>query len=362
VFATFAGGYSRRPLPAQRDVLADAERDLLEGRIDEAAYRQTADAFVREILDEMAVVELGIVGEGGVRSRDRVLPWIEGLDGVTAGEVTTLPDGEPATRPVVAGSVGWSRPISVRDWGFADEATELFVKQTIVGPYTLASLSAPADATRRASLADQFGDALNAEVRALHHAGCAMVEVDESMAARIGGDAAEWRAFGSAHQRLTAGLDDELHLSLGLWSGAIDPAGHATLIDLPYKSYLVDGLAGPSSWRFIDVVPSTRGIIVGAADARTETLPETEVLVWAMAWASQGDRGPERVGVAPNGSLWSIGRHFAHRKCQRLGEAVKIAQMGPLVEVAEALDPDPSHSKMPELRSLAAAVTAARGD
>ena len=72
MFATFAGGYPRKPLPAQPDRLGQAEADLRAGRIDDAAYRIVADAFVREVLDEMAVVALGIVGDGGVRSADRV--------------------------------------------------------------------------------------------------------------------------------------------------------------------------------------------------------------------------------------------------------------------------------------------------
>ena len=50
-------------------------------------------------------------------------------------------------------------------------------------------------------------------------------------------------------------------------------------------------LAGPSAWRFIDAVPAERGIIAGAGDATTERLDETEVLVWAMAWAAQNGRG-----------------------------------------------------------------------
>jgi 5-methyltetrahydropteroyltriglutamate--homocysteine methyltransferase len=350
------------PLPAQPDVLGQAERDLLGGQIDEATYRQAADEFVREVLNEMAVVELGIVGEGGVRARDRVVPWIEGLDGLAAGGATTLPDGEPVTRPVAGGPVTWRGPLTVRDWQFADGETALLVKQTLIGPYTLAALTEPASGSRRAALAMAFGEALNAEIRALAAVGCPMVEVDEPMATQIGDDAAEWRAFHVAHERLGAGFGDgaTTHLSLGLWGGAIDPCGYSSLVDLPYQSYLVDVLAGPSAWRFIDRVPATRGVIVGAGDARTEALDETEVLVWAMAWAAQGERGPERVGVAPNGSLAFVGRHFAHRKCQRLGEAVRIGSMGPLQEVAEALDERPTKSKMPELRAMAAAVTQAR--
>jgi hypothetical protein len=146
-----------------------------------------------------------------------------------------------------------------------------------------------------------------------------------------------------------------------LCGGEIDLAGHAALLDPPFLSYLVDVLAGPSAWRFIASVPPERGIIAGSADATSEAMDETEVHVWAMAWAAQGGRGSERVGCAPNGTLGRIGRHFAHRKCGRLGEAVRIASMGPLQDVAEALDEHPEASKMPELRALAAAVAAGRG-
>jgi hypothetical protein len=89
-------------------------------------------------------------------------------------------------------------------------------------------------------------------------------------------------------------------------------------------------------------------------------MEEAEVIVWSMAWAAQGERGSNRVGVAPNGSLSFIDRHFAHRKAQRLGEAIKIASMGPLQEVAEALDGNPLRSKMAELRTMAQAVEAGR--
>jgi hypothetical protein len=362
MFATFAGGYPRKPLPAQPDRLGAAEADLRAGRIDEAAYRDVADAFVREVLDEMAVVTLGIVGDGGVRAVDRTLPWIHGLDGLQAGERVALPGGEVVTRPVVTRTVGWQEPVLVRDWTFASRESELVVKQTMLGPYTLAALAEPASRARRTTLAAAFGEALSAELRALAAAGCAMIEVDEPSAASIGDDKAEWAVVREAQARLTGDLAeaDTSHLSLGLWGGAIDPAGHRTLIDPPYRSYLVDVLAGPSAWRFIDAVPPERGIIAGAGDATTHRLDETEVLIWAMAWAAEGGRGSSRVGVAPNGSLAGIDRQAAHRKCQRLGESVRIAQMGPLHDVAAALDEAPIQSRMPELRSIATAVQVAR--
>jgi hypothetical protein len=84
-------------------------------------------------------------------------------------------------------------------------------------------------------------------------------------------------------------------------------------------------------------------------------------MVWAMAWACPEERTPARVGIAPNGSLRSVGRFAARRKIELMGEAVRIASMGPLDEVAEALDPTPLESKMTPLREMATSVEAARG-
>ncbi len=358
MFATIAGAYSRKPLPAQPDVLGDAERDLDAGRLDAAGFRSVADDVVREVLHEMEVVGLAVVGDGGVRTRDRALPWIEGLAGLRAGPAATLPDGEAVTRPVMESPITRPAPVTVRDWQFAAEQSELIVKQTLLGPYTLAALAEPDSVARRRSVALALGEALNAELHDLAAAGCPMIEIDEPFVMLLGDDAGEWSSVRAAQGRLTAGLTDrsEVHLSLGLWGGDVHRAGYEALLEPPYKSYLVDVLAGSSAWQFIGVVPPERGIIVGAADARTERPDETEVLVWAMAWAAARDRGSARVGVAPNGSLRTIGRHYAHRKCLGLGEALKVASMGPLQDVATALDEDPIRSRMPELRQMAAAV------
>ena len=83
-------------------------------------------------------------------------------------------------------------------------------------------------------------------------------------------------------------------------------------------------------------------------------------MAWAAAWAAEGSQGRERVGLAPNASLRLVSRHFARRKIERLGEAVQVGLMGPLDEVAKALDPDPLQSRMEPLKRLAEAVAAAQ--
>jgi hypothetical protein len=108
-------------------------------------------------------------------------------------------------------------------------------------------------------------------------------------------------------------------------------------------------------------VPPEIGVVIGALDASSTVLDETEVMVWAMAWAGADERTAARVGIASNGSLRAVGRFAARRKIELMGEAVRIASMGPLQEVAEALDPTPLDSKMAPLRELAVSVDTARG-
>jgi 5-methyltetrahydropteroyltriglutamate--homocysteine methyltransferase len=252
----------------------------------------------------------------------------------------------------------WQQPITVDAWRWADDASDIMVKQVLIGPYTMARLADPGGAPREV-LALALAEALNQEIGSLVAAGCPVIQVDEGALTTIGDDAAEWDLYAETQRRLTAGLAEH-HLSLGLYRGAIDPAGHATVLDGPYRSYLVDALGGPDAWRFVFAVPPEMGVVIGALDAANQALDETEVMVWAMAWAGPAERTAARVGIASNGSLRAVGRHAARRKIELMGEAVRIASMGPLQEVAEALDPVPLESKMAPLREMAASVDAAR--
>jgi 5-methyltetrahydropteroyltriglutamate--homocysteine methyltransferase len=289
---------------------------------------------------------------------DRLAAFVQGLGGEGSTRAIALPDGATVAAPRFVGPVEWRGPITVDAWRSAAEATDLLVKQVLVGPYTIARLADSEDGSRH-DLALGLAEAMNAELRALVDAGCPIIQVDEGALTSIGADEGEWRLYGETQRLLTAGLEDH-HLSLGLYRGAVDPSGHATILDGPYRSYLVDALGGADAWRFAFAVPPERGLIVGALDAAQEARDETEVLVWAMAWAAEGDRSGERIGIASNGSLRAIGRHAARRKIELMGEAVRIATMGPLREVAEALDAVPAESKIAPLRQLAEAVHAAR--
>jgi methionine synthase II (cobalamin-independent) len=358
MFAAVAADYPRAPRSGEPDLLGDADRRLSVGAIEPLEHQEIARAFAKVVIAEQEIAGLAILTDGDVIHADRLRALVSGLGGVQSPREVALPDGAKVMAPRFDRAPRWQAPITVDDWQSAAEATELPVKQTLVGPYTIARLADPGGAPR-GTLALGLAEAMNTELRALAAAGCPVIQVDEGGLTTIGDDADEWALYGATQQRLTAGLEDH-HLSLGIYRGAVDRAGHTSILDGPYRSYLVDGLAGPDAWRFVFAVPPERGIIVGALDASLSVRDAPELMVWAMAWAAQRGRTGDRIGVAPNGSLRALGRHEARRKIEEMGESVRIASMGPLQEVAEALDPAPLESRIAALRHLAEAVEAAR--
>lgn len=358
MFASLAADYPREPRAGEPDLLGAADRRLADREITAAEHDAVTREVVRVVVEEQEASGLAMLTDGGVAHADRLLLLVEGLGGVSSQRSVTLPDGAAVFAPRFDQAVGWREPITVDAWRWADHTTDQLVKQVIIGPYTIARLAEPG-AESREQLALGLAEALNAELHALVRTGCPVIQIDEGALTTIGDDASEWRLYAETQRRLTAGLDEH-HLSLGLYSGGVDPAGHPTILSGSYRSFLVDALGGPDAWRFVFAAPAECGIIVGALDAGQSERDETEVLVWAMAWAAQAGRIAARVGIASNGSLRSIGRHAARRKIELMGEAVHIAAMGPLQEVAEALDSAPLQSRMAPLRQMAEAVEAAR--
>jgi hypothetical protein len=214
-------------------------------------------------------------------------------------------------------------------WRQAAELTSRTVKATIVGPCSAAAGDG----------SDPVGR-LRAIVEALAEAGCSLVEVDEPAAVSTAEDAPGRARFGELHRALTDGLAGRIHLSLALTGGNVEALGAATLFDLPYASYAFDLIAGPDNWRLVAQAPGDRGIICGALDPAAAADDRPEVLVWAAHYAaSTAGRGLVRVGIANASTLAALSPERARRKLAALGEAARLAAVGPSDELAAALDP-----------------------
>ena len=82
-------------------------------------------------------------------------------------------------KPVVAGEIGWSHPVSVGALRFLRATTTKPVKATVIGPLTLATQVADRFYGDAEALALALARALNGEVRALEEAGADVIQIDE---------------------------------------------------------------------------------------------------------------------------------------------------------------------------------------
>lgn len=341
MFATLAGGYPFGPLPGVTEPFTEARLRRASGASSAADFAAAADRYVTEIVAEQAAAGLAMVHDGWAR-------WPGPEEG---GPARALLDGRLDTAALVAA------------WRWADDGIDAVVKQVLPGPWSAARAIAAADASRLpGEIADRLVAALADAIAALVAAGCPVIQLDEPAVATLGPDPAAWRSVEATLGRLRDAVPAGTHLSLALTGGAPDPAGHATLAGLRFASYLVDVTAGPDAWRLIDALPSEQGVIVGAADAARAGVDDPEMLVWAATLAAEAaERGHIRVGIATSGSIEVLPRLTARRKIESMGMAVRLAKMGPLGEVARALQPDPATCRIASLRRLVADREAARG-
>jgi len=210
----------------------------------------------------------------------------------------------------------------------ARSAPEVPVKLAVEGPWTAGGHDRALAAAR----------ALREGLHALAGAGCPVVEVHEP-AATLPRDEAGRSAFAEAHRALLEGAPEGLHACLAITGGDALALGAALLFAPPYESYLFDLVAGPESWRLIAVAPQERGIVLGVGDATGRRLTRLEDVVWAAGYAaSTQGRGPNRVGIAPSGSLAHLADAPARVVLDLLGEAARTVAGG-RDEVLSRLDP-----------------------
>ena len=342
MFATIAGGYPSGPLPGGTEDLAGARARFEAGEWDSATFDRAVDEWVTKVVDEQIASGLALVCDGDGR-------WPDGQIGLA--------------QDLLRGRLG---PADVTTaWCHADEGTNVLTKQVLPGPWS-ASLALAATAADRAPIARDLVTVLGRAAQALAAAGCPLIQFDEPAATHEfpGGDGAGAaptdlvRSIGA----LLDAIPDGQSVCLGLPGGAPRAELQLPLAELSVQSFLVDVTAGADAWRFIAGLAPEQGVIVGAIDARSLTREDPEMLVWAAALAAELDgRGTARVGISASGSLAGLPRHDARRKMEQGGMAVRLAAMGPLAEVARALQPHPATCRIKGLPELYAAWQAGTG-
>ena len=198
--------------------MLQAIHDRLEGRLDEADFQTTADDAVRLCLDAQVRAGADVLTDGEQR-RDSYASFVGGmLDNcqlIPLSDLTAMVDDPeefeqelraldvPAAEvrhPVVYGSLGRSRPLSVHEFEFARNCTNLPIKVALPGPYLLTRTmwmdcltDRPYDT--REDLARDVVRVLREELHFLLASGVSLVQFDEPVLSEV--------VFGSSSQNRT---------------------------------------------------------------------------------------------------------------------------------------------------------------
>ena len=163
---------------------ADVRRmrtDLRKGVIDETEYKEAVDERIRRAIQWQEELGLDVLVHGEFERSDMVEYFAEKMDGYhTTRSGWVLSYGSRCTRPpILAAPPSISEPMTVREWGVAQDATERPVKGMLTGPVTIVNWS-----FRPPSVADDLlfwavAAPIAEEVEHLWNAGARIIQIDE---------------------------------------------------------------------------------------------------------------------------------------------------------------------------------------
>ena len=272
-----------------------------------------------------------VISDGEIRRESYSNRLATALGGIDKERIGTHMDrtGNPAPVPLVSGPIRRERPIEVDDVRFLRANTERTIKITLPGPFTMTQQAENAYYADDESLAMDYADAVNEEIRDLFAAGADIVQLDEPYV-QARPDAA--RAFAvKAINRALEGVDGTTALHLCFGYAAVmkteKPSGYSFLPEL--EAAAVDQISIEAAQPGLDPailarLPSKQ-ILYGVIDMSDPEIerPETvaarlrEVLAVVPA---------DRLVAAPDCGMKYVTRETAFGKLKAMVEGAAIVR------------------------------------
>jgi 5-methyltetrahydropteroyltriglutamate--homocysteine methyltransferase len=150
-------------------------------RVPAAILEQAQDDATVVAIRDMERAGIDIITDGEVRRESYSNRFATALEGMDLDHPGTALDrtGHPNPVPRVVGPIHRLRPVEVRDVKFLRANTELPIKATLPGPFTMSQQAQDDHYHDEEAFAMALAEAVNAEVRDLFAAGADVVQLDE---------------------------------------------------------------------------------------------------------------------------------------------------------------------------------------
>ena len=299
-------------------------------RIPPAHLQEAQEAATLVAIRDQERAGVHVISDGEIRRESYSNRVATALGGIDKERVGTHMDrtGNPAPVPLVSGPIRRERPIEVDDVRFLRANTERAIKITLPGPFTMTQQAENAYYPDDKSLAMDYADAINEEIKDLFAAGADIVQLDEPYV-QARPEAARTYAI-EAINRALDGVDGKtaLHLCFG-YAYAVHnkPSGYSFLPEL--EAAAVDQISIEAAQPGLDPailarLPS-KEILYGVIDMNDPEV-ETPETVAGRLRAALSVVPADRLVAAPDCGMKYLARETAFGKLKAMVEGAAIVR------------------------------------
>ena len=299
-------------------------------RVDPRWLEEAQDDATALAVRDQERAGLDIVTDGEMRRESYSNRFANALDGLDLDHPGTVINrsGKPNPVPRVVGPLARRRPVEVRDLEFLRSLTDLPVKVTVPGPFTMSRQAQNDFYASDTELALAYAAVVNEEVRELFAAGADIVQLDEPYL-QAAPDAA--RDYGLlALDRALDGVAGHtvVHLCFGYAAIVHDrPSGYSFLPELescPCDAVSIETAQSGLDLAVLDELPS-KDVVLGVIDLSDETVETPETVAGRIRRALP-HTPMERLVAAPDCGMKYLPRDVAFGKLQALAAGAALVR------------------------------------
>jgi 5-methyltetrahydropteroyltriglutamate--homocysteine methyltransferase len=301
-------------------------------RVEERFLEQAQDDATLLAIRDMERAGIDVISDGEMRRESYSNRFATALDGVDLDNPGVAVDRTGHKNPVprVVGPIRRKRPVEVRDVEFVRASTDLPIRITLPGPFTMTQQAQNDHYPDEESLALAYAAAVNEEARDLKAAGADIVQIDEPY---LQARPEQARAYGlAAIDRALEGIDGEtaLHICFGYGHIVRDkPAGYsflAELNDCAARQISLEAAQPRLDLSILRGLPD-KTIVLGVLDLSDDAPVETPAAVADRIRTALEHVATEQLVVAPDCGMKYLARDVAFAKLRAMVEGARLAGM-----------------------------------
>jgi 5-methyltetrahydropteroyltriglutamate--homocysteine methyltransferase len=300
-------------------------------RVPAAWLEEAQDDATLIAIRDMERAGIDLITDGEIRRESYSNRFATALDGIDIENPGTALDrtGHPNPVPRIVGPIRRREPVMVRDVEFLRRNTDLPIKLTVPGPFTMAQQAQNDYYPDVAAAALGFAAAVNDELRDLKRAGADVVQLDEPY---LQARSAEAQAYAlPAIARALEGIEGitALHTCFG-YAHVVHsrPGGYPFLAELdgtPAQQIIVESMQQRVDLAMLALLPHKR-VVLGVIDLDDSAEVEAPETVAAQIRAALTHITPDRLMLAPDCGMKYLPRATAFAKLCALVEGTKIVR------------------------------------